>query len=635
MSQPNGRVVRFAEFEANLRAGELLKNGERIKVQDQPFQVLRVLLEEAGQLVTRDQLRNRIWPADTFVDFDNSLNTAINRLREALGDSKDNCRFIETLPRRGYRFIAPVTRVEGETNGPDTSGDTTDAPDGRAGFEVARRAAAPRTVAAVATLALTLTAVLIWLVRDRTSTLPPSAHGGIHSLAVLPLENFSGDPAQDYLSDGMTEALIERLSSIHGLRVISRTSAMQFKATRKSVPTIGKELNVDAVIEGSVLRSGEKIRVSIRLLRVNTEEHIWSDTYDRELRDVLALQNDVAQAIAGQIQVAVEADSAIRINTRPVPPAVYDNYLKGRFESHKNTPAGLDHALRYFQAAIDADAAFAPAYAGLADTQISLRTVLIGQPPVEARLKALVAARKCIELDPGMAEAHVLLGEALRLDWHWAEAEAEYRRALALSPSDADAHSSLGLWLLSQGRTEEALVSARRAQELDPLEYRGEEAGFILFYARRYGEAVGELRNVLAIQPDNPEALWYLGFALNGAEDFREAIQILERAASLSHRSSGVLGLLVRAYARGGRRAEALQVLDELYRRRQTGYVPTAAFVNAYLGIGDTEQAFTWLARAVEEQSDIIQWLKVHPFFDPLRGDPRFREFLRRANFLP
>ena len=233
-----------------------------------------------------------------------------------------------------------------------------------------------------------------------------------------------------------------------------------------------------------------------------------------------------------------------------------------------------------------------------------------------------------------MAEAHVLLGEALRLDWHWAEAEAEYRRALELSPSDADAHSGLGDWLLSQGRTEEALVSARRAQELDPLAYRGEDAGFILFQARRYDEAIGELRSVLAIEPNNLEALWYLGFALNGAEDFREAIQILERAASLSNRSSAVLGLLVRAYARAGRRAEALQVLDELYRRRQTGYVPTAAFLNAYLGLGDTEQAFTWLVRAVEERSDIIQWLKVHPFFDPLRGDPRFREFLRLANFL-
>lgn len=634
MSQPIGRVVRFGEFEADLHAGELRKNGDRIKVQDQPFQVLRVLLEEAGQLVTREELRNRIWPADTFVDFDNSLNTAINRIREAIGDSKDNARFIETLPRRGYRFIAPVTGVEERTT--ETNGArTTDIKHTRPVSESIRRRASVRMTAALASLALILIVGFILRERYRTSSHPPNAGRGIQSLAVLPLENFSGDPTQDYLSDGLTEELIERLSAIHGVRVISRTSAMQFKGTRKSVPAIGKELNVDAVIEGSVLRSGEKIRVSIRLLRVNTEEHLWSNTYDRELRDVLALQNDVAQAIARQIEVAVEADSATRAATRPVPPAVYDNYLKGRFESHKYTRAGLDEALRYFQAAIDADATFAPAYAGLADTQLALRTVLIGQPPAQARLKALQAARKSLELDPEMAEAHALLGEALRLDWHWAEAEAEYRRALELSPSDADVHASLGFWLLSQGRTEEALVSARRAQELDPLAYRGEETGFILFYARRFDEAIGELRSVLAIEPDNPEALWYLGFALNGAEDFSEAIRILERAAILSHRSSGVLGLLVRAYARAGRRPEALHVLEELYQRRQNGYVPTAAFLNAYLGLGDTEQAFTWLARAVEERSDIIQWLKVHPFFDPLRGDPRFTAFLRRANFLP
>jgi TolB-like protein/tetratricopeptide (TPR) repeat protein len=512
----------------------------------------------------------------------------------------------------------------------------TDAPDVRQVSKVVRTGAHARTVAALAALALTLAAGLIWFVRERTTIQPASASGGIRSLAVLPLQNFSGNPEQDYLSDGMTEALIARLSAIHALRVISRTSAMQFKGTRKSVPAIGKELNVDAVIEGSVLRSGDKIRVSVQLIRADTDEHLWAGTYDRELQDVLALQSDVTHDIARHIEIAVTgAQRGSPVAPRTVAPEVYEAYLKGRFALHKNSRAGLGEAFLHFQAAVDADATFAPAYAGLAATYSALGLVFYGEPPGETRPKTLVAARKALELDPELADARVLLANALQKDWHWAEAEAEYRRAIELSPSDAAAHSGLADWLLCQGRTEEALASARRAQELDPLAFNGVQVGWILFLARRYDEAIRELRTALTIESQDPMALWSLGFALTGAEQFDEAIRTLEKAASVSQRSSAVLGVLVRAYARGGRRTEALRVLDELHRRRQRGYVPAAAFLNAYLGLGDTEEAFAWLERAAEERSNIMQFLKVHPFFDSLRGDPRFAEFLRRSNFSP
>jgi TolB-like protein/tetratricopeptide (TPR) repeat protein len=512
----------------------------------------------------------------------------------------------------------------------------TDAPDVRQVSKVVRTGAHARTVAALAALALTLAAGLIWIVRERTTIQPASASGGIRSLAVLPLQNFSGNPEQDYLSDGMTEALIARLSAIHALRVISRTSAMQFKGTRKSVPAIGKELNVDAVIEGSVLRSGDKIRVSVQLIRADTDEHLWAGTYDRELQDVLALQSDVTHDIARHIEIAVTgAQRGSPVAPRTVAPEVYEAYLKGRFALHKNSRAGLGEAFLHFQAAVDADATFAPAYAGLAATYSALGLVFYGEPPGETRPKTLVAARKALELDPELADARVLLANALQKDWHWAEAEAEYRWAIELSPSDAAVHSGLADWLLCQGRTEEALASARRAQELDPLAFNGVQVGWILFLARRYDEAIRELRTALTIEPQDPMALWSLGFALTGAEQFDEAIRTLEKAASVSQRSSAVLGVLVRAYARGGRRTEALRVLDELHRRRQRGYVPAAAFLNAYLGLGDTEEAFAWLERAAEERSNIMQFLKVHPFFDSLRGDPRFAEFLRRANFSP
>jgi tetratricopeptide (TPR) repeat protein len=318
-----------------------------------------------------------------------------------------------------------------------------------------------------------------------------------------------------------------------------------------------------------------------------------------------------------------------------VAPEVYEAYLKGRFALQKNNRAGLEEALRYFQTAINADGTFAPAYAGVAAAQSGLGLVFFGMPPGDTRPKVIDAARKALELDPQLAEARVLLANALQKDWHWAEAETEYRRAIEVSPSDAGAHAGLAFWLVCQGRSEEALAWARRAQELDPLAFNSIDVGQILFFSRRYDEAIREARRGLTTDPNDPQVLWSLGFALIAAEQFDEAIRTLEKAASLSDRNPAVLGVLVRAYAHGGRRTEALQVVDELGRRGQKGYVPAAAFLNAYLGLGDTEQAFVWLERAAEERSNIMQYLKVHPFFDSLRGDPRFAEYLRRANFLP
>jgi TolB-like protein/tetratricopeptide (TPR) repeat protein len=508
-----------------------------------------------------------------------------------------------------------------------------DAADTGASSEPVRRGSYARTAFALAAVGLALVAGLIWLARERARK--PAAGAGIRSLAVLPLANFSGNSEQDYLSDGMTEALIAQLSTIRGLRVISRTSTMQLKGTRKSVPAIGKELNVDAVIEGSVLRSADKVRVTIQLIRASTDEHLWAGTYDRDVRDILALQSDVTRGIAHHVEAAVAGAQSLPVAPRTVAPEVYEAYLKGRFALQKNNRTGLEEALRYFQAAINADGTFAPAYVGIAAVQSQLGTVFFGIPPADTRPKVIEATRKALELDPELAEARVLLANALQRDWHWSEAETEYRRAVELSPSDAGAHLGLADWLICQGRSEEALAWARRGQELDPLALNSSEVSGILFFSRRYDEAIRESRRDLTTNPNDPLALWSLGFALIGAEQFDEAIRTLDKAASLSDRNPAVLGVLARAYAHGGRRAEALQVVDELRRRGQKGYVPAAAFLNAYLGLGDTEQAFVWLERAAQERSNIMQFLKVHPFFDLLRGDPRFAEYLRRANFSP
>jgi TolB-like protein/Flp pilus assembly protein TadD len=510
----------------------------------------------------------------------------------------------------------------------------TDAPDTQPPVpESVRLGRHGRMAAVLAAITLILAAGVLWLVRERTGK--PAASVAIRSLAVLPLANFSGNAEQDYLSDGMTEALTAQLSAIHGLRVISRTSTMQLKGTRKSVPAIGKELNVDAVIEGSVLRSGDKVRVTVQLIRAATDEHLWASTYDRELRDILALQSDVAQGIARHVEAAVAGAQNLAVAPRTVAPEVYEAYLKGRFALTKGNRASLDEALGFFTAAIDADSTFAPAYVGVAAAQEQLGTVFFGVPPEDSRPKVIEAARKALELDPQLAEARVLLAHALQRDWHWEEAETEFRRAIELSPSDAGAHAGLAYWLVCQGRSDEALAWARRAQEIDPLTYNSIDVSGILFFSRRYDEAIRESRRNLTTNPNDPQALWSLGFALIGAEQFDGAIRTLEKAASLSDRSPAVLGVLVRAYAYGGRRAEALQLVDELRRRERKGYVPAAAFLNAYLGLGDKEQAFVWLERAAQERSNIMQFLKVHPFFDLLRGDPRFGEYLRRVNLRP
>jgi TolB-like protein/Tfp pilus assembly protein PilF len=477
---------------------------------------------------------------------------------------------------------------------------------------------------------LVLLAIAYIISRGRT---PNAAPPKIRSLAVLPLKNLSGDPAQEYLSDGITDALIDRLSRIHNLRVISRTSVMRFKNPQLSVPEIARMLNVDAIVEGSVMRQDNRIRVTAQLIRGATDEHFWSETYDRELRDVLAIQSELAQSIAQKVQVTATGEEHQRLTAaRTVVPEVYESYLKGRFAFDKsNSRADIEESMGYFDRATKMDPTFAPAYVGLAAASDDLGTVVIGAPPAETRAKALSAVRKALELDPDLVDAHIVLARLRQEQWHWAEAEAEYRRALELSPNNADAHGGLATWLLCHGRTDEALAWARRGRELDPLTVTGADIGWILFQSHRYEEAIRELRSALAVQPDDAAALLYLGFALVANNQPGDAIPVLEKAISVSHGNPAATGVLIRAYAHAGRRKDALGLIAELQKRRKAGYVPAAAFVNGYLGLGENDQAFPWLEQAYKEQSNILLSIKVHPFFDPIRADPRFKDLVRRT----
>jgi TolB-like protein/DNA-binding winged helix-turn-helix (wHTH) protein/Tfp pilus assembly protein PilF len=632
----------FGDFTLDQSRYRLQKGERLLRLEKLPMELLILLVQRRGELVSREEIAERLWGKGVFVDVDHSINTAVRKIRLALRDDPEKPRFVETVVGKGYRFAAPVlcnighsnSAALGELNVPvqPLPARVQDA-SYPAVVATQKRFVSTRMMLVLgAAFALALFA-LAW-VFHRGSSAKNTPQPAIHSLVVLPLKNLSGDPTQEYLADGMTEELIGRLSGIHDLRVISRTSAMQFKDTKLSVPEIARTLGVDAVVEGSVIREGDRIRIHAQLIRASTDEHFWSETYDRDLSGALALQSDVARAIAEKVEVTVTGNEHERLTAaRSVSPEVYESYLKGRFVNVDNhSRARIEKSIGYFEEAINRDPTFAPAYLGLADAYSTLGGVFVGgAAPSQARPKVISAARKALELDSNLVEAHLLLANTLQKQWHWAEAEDEYRRALELSPNDAAAHAGYADWLMCQGRTDEAVTWALRGRALDPLAVSGDDIGWTLFFARRYGEAAHELRSVLAVQPDDASALWDLGFVLIADGHSHEAIPILERTATLMDRSPGPLELLAMAYAKDGNRAQALRLIEELKQRRKAGYVPAGAFINPYLGLGDYDQAFVGFEQAYQEQSSILQFLKVHPFFDPMRNDPRFLDLLRRV----
>ena len=622
--------LRFLDFELDPAQFELRRAGHRVRLERKPLELLILLVEKRGELVSREEIIQRVWGKDFFFDAERGVNNLIRKIRSALNDDSGEPHYVETVVGKGYRFIAPM-------NGMGPVAESSPEESTKESTTVLRR---PQvlfgkrglvTVGLLAAVIVTVVTLNLGRVRERFFASVPSAR--IRSLAVLPLQNLSGDPTQEYVADGMTEELIGRLAGIHDLRVVSRTSVMRLKDTQLSVPEIARTLNVDAIVEGSVIREGSRIRVHAQLIRGATDEHFWSEAYDRDLRDVLGLQSEVAEAIALKVKATVTGEERIRLTAaRPVAPEVYETYLKGLYVYRNKTSsrAGVEESIGYFQNAIARDPTYAPTYVSLARAYSLLSTVTIGGSPAE-RVKAVTAVRKGLELDPNLAEAHVVLAGLQTAQWHWTEAEAEYRRGLELNPSDASAYAGLAGWLLSQGRLAEAVAWAQKARELDPSPDTGGHLGWILFNARRYDEAIREYSSALAVEPDNANTLWRLGFALSLKHQSQEAIAVLERAVSVSDRAPGNLGVLAAVYGQAGRREDALRVLAELKNRQRTGYVPAGAFVLTYSGLADREQTLNWLDQAYKEQSLILLFLKVHPIFDFLRDDPRFKDLLRRV----
>jgi len=650
------RRVRFGAFEADLRSGELRKHGRRIKLQDQPFQVLALLLEQLGEVVTREELRQKLWPADTFVDFDVGLNTAIKRLRDALGDSAESPRYIETLHRRGYRFIASVEDAipaiapgplpsigAGQAEAASVAKPAEDAP------TAAKAGLSPQSLwgvalAAAAGLALLLALNLSSLHhRVQGTTIPPK----IQSLAVLPLENLSGDSAQEYFVDGMTEELITDLGKIAGLRVISRTSSMHYKGTRKTLPEIARELNVDAVIEGAVLRSGDHVRITAQLVEAASDRHLWAESYERELRDVLALQGEVARDVAKQVNIKLSQEEQTRFaSAHPVDPKALEAYLKGRYELYKMTLEGTKKSIDYFAQALDKDPTYARAWAGLSEA-LSFPLVPQGtwdSQPQEVSAKAKAAALKALELDGALSEGHLSLGLVLERDWLWSGAEKEYQRAIALDPNNARAHGVYGFHLMAQGRLEEAIAETRRAQELDPLSpLMHRDLARALSAAGRYDEALAQYREVAALggamsypthrrmalayerKGMEREALAELLAALRTPKNWLQSTPSLPEKVE-DRRAKQLAARVERKYASSGY-PEAKRVFLHGDALHSAGLIWTAA---DYAELGLKDKAFEWLDKAIELRNPNMEFITVDERFVPLRSDPRFGDLLRR-----
>ena len=639
----NNEKIRFGPFELDAKAGELRRGDRRVRLQERPLKMLVALLAHRGEVVTREELRTRLWPANVFVDFDNGLNNAVNKLRVALGDSATTPEYIETVGRRGYRFIGSIAEAEtpaARSSSAPAAADESAATLGTVLQQPPAETAPPsparrfnRRLAAVAVAGVALAAAIYAAVlfeRGSTSDAVPR----IDSIAVLPLANLSSDPEQEYFSDGMTDALISQLAGIRSLRVISRQSVMRYKGSAAPMPELAAELGVSAIIEGTVQKSADRVRISIQLIHAPTDRHLWAAEYARPLDDVIALQGEIARTVAREVAATVTAEDAVRLEhaAAVIDPEAYDLYLRGRFFWEKRTE--LDRALDYFTRAVAIQPDFARAHAAIAETYAVLGTG--GQvPPTEAARKMRAAAERALEIDPDLVEALTALGACAAFhEWNWAEGERHFLRALEVNPNYVLTHMWYGLWLEEQGRQPENLRARERAFALDPLN-AATVAGYAsaLFHNGRIEQSIEVLHRTLEIYPDHTQLLGVLAQIYLVLGRYDDAIALYRRDSDgfgLGYAYGTGLGGLGYAYARAGRTEDARAVLAELERRAQERYVGPHHFALVHVGLGDTPAALDALERGFEVRDAGMNWIKVAPPFAPLRDEPRFIALLEK-----
>ena len=634
MGTSAGRILRFGSFEANVRAGELRKRGLKVRLQDQPFQILVMLLERPGELVTRQEIHQKLWPADTFVGFDHGLNNAINRLREALGDSAETPRFIETLPRKGYRFIGLVSGDGqlGEAEYPAVAATPVVEP----GPIEQKLSARPRFLVTILVSCFAVALAVIVYLGWRRMRAGPFPSSGYVMLAVLPFQNLSGDPSQDYFSDGLTEEMIAQLGALSPdqLGVIARTTTMAYKHTSKSVEQIGSELGVGYVLESSVRRDGNQVRISVQLIRVHDQVHVWARSYDRHISHSIELQEEVAKAVAEQIEVKLSPSYKGRTNPHHLDAEANEAYLRGRYFWNQFTPEGYRKAISYFQQAIERDSNFAEAYSGLADSYNFL-VVTDSIPASEGHPKALEAARRAVSLGVNLAEPHASLAVAMaRSEWNWTGAESEFTRAITLNPSYAMVHRLYASILGATRRHHEAWEQINEAMRLDPLSLpNNAEVVRTLYYARNYDQAIEQGQKAMQLDPNYVRTHFWLGRVYSQKGMHREAIAASEKI--LESMPDSTLGLTEMAYslAVAGQRKEARQILRRLEGRSTSAFVPAYNFAIIHIALNEEEVAMRYMQQAYENRDWALLVLAVEPRLDPLRRDPRFQEISAKLKF--
>jgi TolB-like protein/Tfp pilus assembly protein PilF len=566
-------AVRFGTFEVDLESRELRKQGMRIRLEEKPFQILELLLERPGQVITRRALREKLWP-DTHVGYEHNLNTAVNKLRELLGDSAQSPRFIETLPRQGYRFIAPVHKPN------------------HAGSPNAKK-----------------------------------------MLAVLPLEDLGGNASEEYFVDGLTEELISHLGQLDPKRlgVIARTSAIQYRATKKPIGQIAKELNVGYVLEGSVRREGQRVRITAQLIEAQDQTHLWSASYDRNLDDVLGMQADVAR----QVGKALACELLPEDSAKPPAfhPTAHEAYLRGRFYFGQRSEESVRKALASFESALRIETKCSRSLSGIADC-CGMLCGCVALSPEEAGPRAAAAATRAIEIDPALSEPHASLGLVkFWYEWDWQAAEEEFLRAIELNPSYASARQWYASYLSAMGRVDEAQAELRRARDLDPHSLvLNMNAADPFFFGRQFDLAAAHLLALLEQEPRFFPALFNLGRVYLEQGRYDEAIGAFEQAAQCSGNHEDRLAL-AQAYALSGKTDEARSILKEAMDNADGRYHASPMIARVHLGLGERDNAFEWLRRGIAERSFWIVFLKMDPVYDPIRSDPRFQDLLKRTGF--
>jgi len=641
-------IYRFGPYHVDVPAGQLRKHGAKIRLAGQPFDILVMLLERAGQVVSREEIQQQLWSGETFVDFENSLNKAINKLRQALADSPEQPTYIETLPRRGYRFIAPINGRPPEATPAEIPQQTRESAAG-IGDDLAKetpalRLPAPQEEASAADprstwssrwplygFAFVAIGLCALFLANRWQT--HNTNRSIASVAVLPLEYLSNEPGQEYFADGVTDELITQLAKTGAFRVTSRTSSMQFKKSNKNLRQIAGELGVEALVEGSIERAGDRVRIRAQLIRASTDQHLWAESYDGAVSDLLSLEDRVARDIALKVAVNLTPTQEQRfVRTRTVNPDAHLDYLRGRYFWNQRTADGFEKALGYFQAAIDKDPNYAAAYAGLADTYLLLGGYYFHSQN-ETIPKARIAVQKALQLED-LAEAHTTLGLiAENYDWDWQTAEKEFRRAIELNPNYSTAHHWYGeAFLALTGRFDEALAEMNRAAELDPLSpIISADVGATLYLARRYDQAIHQLQRTLELYPDYEIAQVWLARSLEQKKQYPEAISVLEQSKALGYKTL-LRAELARIYAECGRQPESLKILDGIQRESSAGFVDPWLSGAIVMGLGRNNEALTQLEKAVPLHSTVLTSLKVNALYDPLRSDPRFAALLRTVH---